>query len=123
MSERRLSVTVRGTNGRAFSFTCYADPGWIPEWQSAGIDVAEVINTVPEWLVRLSPAWCVRAWIAAQDVIQFRNPWAGGPPPTVCPGCVHRSEDGRCTRFGLATAHYGACNYRRTLPPAGGTEG
>lgn len=64
-------IVVRGkTKTWAFNFT--ADPKYIAEWEADGLDVSEVLNTIPEWAVDLG---LTRLWVAIQDGWRFLKLW------------------------------------------------
>ncbi len=71
MSKKLLHITVRG-KGKTWGFEFYGDPRYLDEWRADGLDIVEVVNTVPMWVVDLG---LTRAWCFAQDVFSFRNPW------------------------------------------------
>jgi hypothetical protein len=79
VSERRLSISVRGRE-KTWSFNFYADPRFMDEWRADGLDVAEVLNTIPAWWVEFWPAWfpSARVWCFVQDILNFKNPWSEG---------------------------------------------
>lgn len=71
MAKKLLSVTVRG-NHRKWCFDFYGDPKYIEEWVSDGLEIDEIVNTIPVWL----PNWIpVRWWCALQDAFNFKWPW------------------------------------------------
>ena len=100
---RLLFVEVQARDGRRFSFNFYGDPGYLPEWRAAGLDVGEILNTVPEWW-----PW-PRVWCFVQDVLHLKNPWSTDVRPNVCLRCRWEVE-GRCTRFGLTAPWAWRCN-------------
>lgn len=71
MSRKLMHVTVKGDRSR-WGFAFYGDPKYIPDWRADGLEVYEIENTVPAWVVR---AGLVRAWCLVQDVFNFRSPW------------------------------------------------
>lgn len=61
---RRYSLTVRGDQ-KAWSFTLDAELEHVADWRADGLEVDEVLNTVPEWAVR----WGIlRPWVFVQDL-------------------------------------------------------
>lgn len=66
------SISVRGKD-KEWSFHFYGDPQHLPEWREDGLEIHEVVNMVPVWVVRLG---CVRAWCFFQDIFNFKNPFA-----------------------------------------------
>lgn len=70
MSRKLLSIEVAGCQKR-WSFQFYGDPRHLEDWLADGLDVAQVVNTIPGWL----PSWVpVRWWCAAQDLFNFKRP-------------------------------------------------
>lgn len=68
----KLSITIQGKN-KKWSFTFEGDPRHLDEWREDGLDVEEVLNTIPEWAVN----WGLcRVWCFFQDIYYFRNPFA-----------------------------------------------
>ncbi|GAB2471774.1 hypothetical protein GCM10027082_24070 [Comamonas humi] len=58
-----ISIVVKGKT-KTYDFHFKGDPKYIPEWEEQGLEVAEVLNSIPEWAVR---AGLLRPWIAVQD--------------------------------------------------------
>jgi len=72
MAKKLLSVTVKGER-RKWGFNFYGDPKYLDEWRADGLDVVEIVNSIPTWL----PAWVpVRWWCFAQDIFNFKWPWS-----------------------------------------------
>ena len=61
---KKLSIEVRGKE-RRWSFVFDGDPRYLEEWRADGLEVSEVMNIIPEWVmdVRL-----LRPWVFSQDV-------------------------------------------------------
>lgn len=72
MNKKLCSITVRGKHC-VWSFHTYADPQYLKEWQADGVEIDEVINVIPEWIVDLG---LMRPWIFLQDCFHFRNPFS-----------------------------------------------
>lgn len=70
--KQRISIIVRGKSGALYSFTFDADPRYLAEWQADGLDVAEVLYSVPLWVVDLG---LTRVWCAAQDAWRWLRLW------------------------------------------------
>jgi len=66
-----LSITVKGKNHN-WSFNFYDDPKYLKEWRQDGLDIVEIENTIPLWVVdfKLTKAWCF-----FQDIFNFKNPF------------------------------------------------
>jgi len=71
MARKLLLLHVRGDE-KSWSFEFYGDPKYIPEWQADGLEVWEVCNVVPEWVVSIG---MTRPWVFMQDIFNFKNPW------------------------------------------------
>ena len=72
MSKKLLSIEVRGKHHN-WSFNFYADPKYIEEWRADGLEIGEICNTIPTWVVDIG---LVRPWCFMQDVFNFKNPWS-----------------------------------------------
>lgn len=70
MANKRLSVDVRGREKR-WSFEFMGDPKCIEEWRADGLEVFEIENTVPAWVVDFG---LVKPWCFVQDLFNFKNP-------------------------------------------------
>ena len=55
----KFVLTVRGRASR-WSFEIEGRPEYLAEWLEDGLVVEELVNTVPEWVVklRLEKVWC-----------------------------------------------------------------
>ena len=67
MANRKIAITVRGHRHR-WAFIFLGDPADIPAWEADGLEVAEVVNTIPAWV----PAQYVRLWCRMQDIFNFK---------------------------------------------------
>ena len=61
-----LTLFVKGKHKR-WSFRVTGTPQHLADWRADGLEVDEVVNTIPTW------APC-RLWCWAQDVFRFRRP-------------------------------------------------
>lgn len=73
MGNKLLSITVRG-NGYAWDFEFMGDPAYIAEWRADGLEISEVVNVIPEWVVNVG---LLKPWCFMQDLLGFKNPWGG----------------------------------------------
>jgi hypothetical protein len=66
-----LSITVRGKR-HTWAFNFKGDPADLAEYEADGLEVYEVMNTIPAWAqgVGLAHIWC-----AAQDAWRFLRYW------------------------------------------------
>ncbi len=71
MFKKRYSLTVRGQN-HEWSFTIEALPAHVEDWRAGDLIVDELLNTIPEWVVRVG---LLRPWVFLQDMFYLRNPW------------------------------------------------
>lgn len=69
--KQRYSLVVRG-NEHAWTFDVDALHSHVEDWRADGLEVNEIVNTIPEWL----PAALIRSWCFLQDCFRFRNPFA-----------------------------------------------
>jgi hypothetical protein len=65
------SITVRGKH-KTWCFNFRADPKYLAEWEEDGLEVYEVLNTIPEWAVNHG---LTRPWIAVQDAWRWLRLW------------------------------------------------
>lgn len=68
--KKLLSVTVKG-NTSEWSFNFYGDPKYLQEWRNDGLEVYEICNTIPEWIVNLG---LLKQYIFLQNLFNFKNP-------------------------------------------------
>jgi hypothetical protein len=66
-----LSVTVKGKR-HTWAFNFKGDPQYIAEWTADGLEVVEVVNSVPAWAVRLG---LLRSWVRVQDAWRWLRVW------------------------------------------------
>ena len=72
MSKKLLIIAVRG-NQKTWGFNFYGDPKYLKAWRMDGLEIGEVQNVIPVWIVNIG---LTRAWCFFQDVFNFKNPWA-----------------------------------------------
>jgi hypothetical protein len=68
---KRYSITVRGRR-HLYNFDVYGRPEWVEGWRADGLEVEEIVNTVPESVAALG---FTHLWIFFQDIFYFRNPF------------------------------------------------
>ena len=68
MGKRLLSIQVKGQN-KTWSFNFYGDPKYLDEWREDGLEIDEVINSIPVWVNEIG---LTRPWIFFQDLFNFR---------------------------------------------------
>lgn len=67
MTTKLYTVKIKGKSNDYY-FHVWLGPEFLDEYREDGIELDEVINTVPAWL----PAVLVKPWVAAQDIFNFR---------------------------------------------------
>ena len=73
MSKKLYSITVTGDT-KTYSFDTYVDPRYIDEYRAEGIDIDEIVNTIPQWVVDIG---MLKPWVFMQDIFNFKNPFKG----------------------------------------------
>lgn len=71
MSKKLYGLTIRG-NQRIWLFDVYVDSRYVEEWRMDGIDIDDICNTIPVWIVNLG---LTKAWCFLQDCFYFKNPF------------------------------------------------
>lgn len=58
--KKNLCITVVGKSGAAYCFEFQGEEKWVSEWVADGLDIDEVVNTIPAWvaLSGLTRPWC-----------------------------------------------------------------
>lgn len=72
MSAILHQVRVRG-KGHTWLIDTYITRENAEVWRQDGIDVVEILNSIPAWWV--DAGLSVRFWCFWQDVFHFKNPW------------------------------------------------
>ena len=68
---KKYAVIVRG-NEKEWIFTTFLNPKYINDCLEDGIQIEEVINSVPLWAHQLG---LMRIWFFFQDLFNFKNPF------------------------------------------------
>ena len=69
--KQTMSITVRGKHKTwAFNFT--GDPKHMADWEADGLEVYEVMNTIPVWAQQMG---LTRIWVRVQDAWRFLRIW------------------------------------------------
>lgn len=71
MAKKLLSITVKGNN-HEWSFTIIEDPRHLKKWRNDGLEINELMNIIPEWVVDFG---LTKPWVFFQDSINFNNPF------------------------------------------------
>ena len=66
--KKLYSVKVKGIE-KAWLFNFYVDPKYLDDWRKDGLEIDEVLNVIPAWVV---DAGIARAWIFFQDLFNFK---------------------------------------------------
>lgn len=70
---KRYALTVRGSR-KTWSFTLNADLAHVEDWRADGLEVDELVYSIPAWVVDLGGTWL---WCRCSDVFNFR--WVRKP--------------------------------------------
>jgi hypothetical protein len=62
---RRYSLTVRGKR-KIWAFTIDAEPAHVEDWRADGLQVDELLNSIPAWWVNMGLP--VGLWCFLEDV-------------------------------------------------------
>lgn len=71
MAKKLYGLRIQGDR-HFWSFDVMVDPQYVQEWRDDGIEIDEIVNTIPAWITDLG---LVRAWCFLQDLFHFKNPW------------------------------------------------
>lgn len=71
MAKRLYLLHLRG-NQHEWGFNVYIDPVHVDDWRADGIEIYEVCNVIPAWVVN---AGLSRVWVFLQDLFHFKNPF------------------------------------------------
>jgi hypothetical protein len=90
---RKLQITVRGRE-KQWGFMFDGDTRHLADWRADGLEVDEIINTIPEWVVDTG---LLRVWCFMQDLL-FGFMWRESIKPRII-NCFRRghrstSDDG-----------------------------
>ncbi len=64
---RLMSVEVKGKE-HSWSFSFYGDPKHLEDWRNDDLEISEIINTIPVWVVDYG---LMKPWIFFQDLFNF----------------------------------------------------
>lgn len=70
MSKKMYSLSINGAQ-KCWGIIVYAEPTHVNDWRADGLELEEIVNTIPMWL----PACLMRPWCVAQDLFNFKNPF------------------------------------------------
>ena len=72
--KKPYSLSVRTESGKHFTFTTMVDPKYVDEWRAEGIEIDELINVIPEWVVDVG---LLKPYMWLQDFIRIPSRWFG----------------------------------------------
>ena len=72
MKKTRHSITVRGRQS-TWCFDVYATSADVATWRADGLEVDELVNTIPDWIAGMGLA---RPWCWLQDLWNLK--WTQG---------------------------------------------
>ena len=67
--KKLLSITVKGQT-KEWAFNFYGDPRHLEKWREDGLEVNEIVNTIPGWIADIGLA---RPWVFFQDLFNFSS--------------------------------------------------
>jgi hypothetical protein len=73
VKKKLYSIQVQGQY-HIWHFQVFVNPKYIDEWRADGIEIVEIMNTVPAWVVDLG---LTRIWCFLQDCWHLKNPFTG----------------------------------------------
>ena len=68
MAKKLMSLEVRGKDNY-WSFNFYGNPKHLDHWRDDGLEINEIMNTIPEWVVDIG---LIRPWMFFQDLFGFK---------------------------------------------------
>lgn len=69
--KRKIEITVRGKSD-TWGFVFQGDPKYLEEWLEDGLEVSEVLNTIPLWAQQMG---LTHIWCRVQDVWRWLRVW------------------------------------------------
>lgn len=87
MAKKLYSLTVRGRE-KVWLFETYVDPRYVKEWRADGVQIEEICNLIPVWVVDRG---LTRIWCFFQDLFHFKNPFR--VPPDLIRDMENRKDD------------------------------
>jgi hypothetical protein len=67
--KKLMSVEVKGQD-HSWSFMFYGNPAHLKDWREDQLEVNEIINIIPEWVVDLG---LTKVWCFFQDLFNFKR--------------------------------------------------
>ena len=69
--KRTISITVKGKQ-KTWAFSFEGDPAHLADWEADGLEVCEVLNTIPLWVQQMG---LTRLWCRVQDAWNWMRLW------------------------------------------------
>jgi len=69
--KKNYTITIKGKE-KTWSINTSAKPEWVKDWCEDGLEIHEILYTVPEFVVYLG---LLKPWIWCSDLFNFKNPW------------------------------------------------
>jgi hypothetical protein len=69
--KQMCSITVKGKT-KTWCFNFLADTKYLAEWEADGLEVYEVMNSIPDWAVDLG---LTKPWVRVQDLWRWLRLW------------------------------------------------
>lgn len=66
---KRYALNVRGKY-HEWSFPIWANPQHVKDWRNDGLDIDEVLNVIPAWVVALG---LTDLWVWVEDLLRGGN--------------------------------------------------
>ncbi|GEM81907.1 hypothetical protein [Meiothermus hypogaeus] len=70
--KRLYTIEVQGRH-HSWGWYAWGTPQDVADWRADGLEVFEVLNVIPDWVVRLG---LTRIWVAVEDLLVGR--WGRG---------------------------------------------
>lgn len=69
--KQMMSITVKGRE-KTWAFNFKADKKHLADWEADGLEVYEVLNSIPEWALKMGLG---QVWMKVQDAWRFLRLW------------------------------------------------
>lgn len=69
--KKPYTITIKGKE-HAWSIDIQADPSHVNDWREDGLEIHEVLYSIPEWVVNIGFA---KVWVFISDIFNFKNPF------------------------------------------------
>lgn len=89
MGKKLLSIEVKGKS-HTWGFDFYGDPKYLQEWRDDGLDIVEIENVIPEWVVDIG---LLKPYVFLQDLFNFKNPFKSKEGTETIVEVSHKDEN------------------------------